>query len=881
MSAPTRRPPEILAPAGDEASLLAALAAGADAVYFGLDEGLNARARAKNFPLATLGATCDRVHRAGARAYLTLNTVVFEEELAFLEGVIRAAASAGVDALIVQDPAVALLARAIAPTLEVHASTQMTVSSPEAARFAEALGCTRLVAPRELSVKEIARFAAGTRLELEVFVHGALCMSWSGQCLTSEAWGGRSANRGQCAQSCRLPYTLVVDGAPRDTGDVRYLLSPLDQAAFRALPALVEVGVASLKIEGRMKGPAYVATAVSGYRRWLDAILSGAAGRKDAQAAAQADLARMGLTYSRGFSDGFFAGSDHQDLVEGRFPKHRGLLLGDVAEVGPRGVRVTRGARHPSGGTTLGAYAPEGVVSAPLPPVAGASAADARGLPLPTPEIVPGMGVGFDTGHPEAEEPGATVWTVTPTEDGWWLGFDRSNASLARVRVGHRVWITADPRIDREVERLVGDGEPEGRIPVRVAVAGRAGEPIRVRFSAGEGRAEVHADGESDALLTPSSGAGLGADTLADKLGAFGGTPFRLAAIDTRALESGLHLPVSALKGLRRALAPQLLDRALAASRHVVDPSPAVPRVVAAARREWTPRPESTRPALVPLCRTDAQLDAVIAAGLPEVELDWMELVGLGRAVERARAAGLRVGIATVRVHKPGEDAFDRRIASLRPDAVLARHWAGLVHFSGLEENRPVVHGDFSLNVTNSVTAHQLLAMGVDTVTAAHDLDEVQLHALLGGFPADRMTVVLHHHISMFHTEHCVYAHTLSHGRDYRTCGRPCESRRVALRDPVGLDHPVVVDVGCRNTVFEARAQTAARSVPRLLAAGVRRFRIEFVWEDAAQVATVLDAYAGLLAGRVLPEEVVRRVAAHERFGVTSGTMRTMTEATR
>ncbi|MFN7147511.1 MAG: peptidase U32 family protein, partial [Myxococcota bacterium] len=169
------RLPEILAPAGDEASLAAALAAGADAVYFGLDEGLNARARAKNFPLATLPATCDRIHRAGAKAYLTLNTVVFEDELPFLEHLLRGAAAAGVDALIVQDPAVALLARALAPTMEVHASTQMTVSSPEAATFAERLGCTRLVVPRELSVAEIRKFAAGTKLELEVFVHGALC----------------------------------------------------------------------------------------------------------------------------------------------------------------------------------------------------------------------------------------------------------------------------------------------------------------------------------------------------------------------------------------------------------------------------------------------------------------------------------------------------------------------------------------------------------------------------------------------------------------------------------------------------------------------------------------------------------------------------------
>ena len=159
-----------------------------------------------------------------------------------------------------------------------------------------------------------------------------------------------------------------------------------------------------------------------------------------------------------------------------------------------------------------------------------------------------------------------------------------------------------------------------------------------------------------------------------------------------------------------------------------------------------------------------------------------MEMVGLGRR-STAQKGGLEVSVATVRVQKPGEEGFDRRIAKLNPDGVLVRHWGGVMHFADAAADGPAVHGDFSLNLTNSLSALHVLGLGLDTITAAHDLDAVQLRAMLAAVPAERVTLVLHHHIATFHTEHCVYAHTLSEGRDWRSCGRPCEAHRVALRD--------------------------------------------------------------------------------------------------
>jgi putative protease len=236
--------------------------------------------------------------------------------------------------------------------------------------------------------------------------------------------------------------------------------------------------------------------------------------------------------------------------------------------------------------------------------------------------------------------------------------------------------------------------------------------------------------------------------------------------------------------------------------------------------------------------------------------------------VERARQAGLQVGLATLRVQKPGEEVYDRRLLALEPDWLLARHWGAVA-----TPSRVPVHGDFSLNVTNSITAALLIERGLVSVTAAHDLDAQQLEALLRAFEPSRLAVTVHHHIPTFHTEHCVYSHLLSQGRDYRTCGRPCEKHEVALRDRKGIEHPVVVDVGCRNTIFNGTAQSCLRLLPQMMEWGIGRLRLEFVRESQAETLTVIRAYQGVLAGQLDVAEARARIGGHEQFGLSLGTM--------
>jgi putative protease len=503
------------------------------------------------------------------------------------------------------------------------------------------------------------------------------------------------------------------------------------------------------------------------------------------------------------------------------------------------------------------------------------------------------MGVVFDAFEPENQnEPGGPLFDVVADPEragGWILGFGVSaGPDLGRVKVGHRVWVNSDPALEVKTRRLL-EQPIVGRVAVVLTVRGRAGEVLEATLAlATAGRIQASVTDRTTAVLEVSRAAGdpgLTVEAVRDKLGAVGNTRFVLAELSSE-LERGLFVAPSELKALRRRLVAAL-EAALDEPAEVVLPEQ---DVVAELRQELRSKrsmiemldardirdPSNGVPGarLVPLCRLPHQLDEVIALGFPEVELDWMEMVGLGNAVAKARAAGLAVTVATTRVQKPGEEGFDQRIAKLNPDAVLVRHWGALVHFSERQAGdtrRPTVHGDFSLNVTNSLTAHHLFGLGADTLTASHDLDEAQLFALLDEVDARRMTVVLHHHIPTFHTEHCVYAATLSTGKDFKTCGRPCDRHALSLVDPKGLSHPVITDVGCRNTVFEARAQSAASLVPRLVQRGVRRLRVELVRESAAETRTVLEVYQALVAGQLTAREAVRRVGVHEQFGVVRG----------
>jgi putative protease len=823
--------PELLAPAGDWDALRAAVANGADAVYFGLDQ-FNARHRATNFTLAQLPEVMDYLHSHNVKGFLTFNTLIFSDELESAADYVKAVAAAGVDAVIVQDLGVADLIHTLAPTLAIHGSTQMTLTEPSGIEFVRQLGVERVVLARELSVKDIAKIAAATTMPLEVFVHGALCVSYSGQCLTSESFGGRSANRGQCAQACRLPYQLIVDGQVRDLGDKAYLLSPSDLAAHSLIADLTSLGVASFKIEGRLKSAHYVAATCQTYRAAIDA-----ATHHEPFAISAEKLHDLEQTFSRGFTPGFLNGVNHQTLVEARSPKSRGTKVGTVVSLTLRAIVIQLDARYATSESPL----------------------------------KPGDGVVFDEGHPDQDEQGGRLYFVkTLPQNRLELSFREGDLNLHAIPEGALVWKTDDPALKRRLEHSYSRDEIVHRTPIVFTLRAHVGEHLTLTAKA-EGRTATATWDEK--VLEKANKFPLSQDAARDQLGRLGDTPFELQTVTLDA-EGSPMVPKSVLNDLRRQVTQALIEQRARA--HGIANPAALETLRAALPSGIESRNSKIENALHVLVRTLDQLDAVLshqgAMRASTVYADFEDVRRYPEAVARCRAARIPIALATLRIVKPGEEGFLKQVADCQPDGLLIRHLGALHYYQQKFPQLPLI-GDYALNVANELTANLFAKTGLVRMVPSYDLNWKQLAALLSRFDPSRFETVIHQHMPMFHMEHCVFAHTLSNGKDFRDCGRPCEKHTVDLTDRVGEPHPLVPDVGCRNTLFNAQAQTAAEFVPDMQKLGLRHFRVELLRESASETNQLLDRYTRVLAGLETPATTLHTLRVLNQLGVTRGTL--------
>ena len=821
-------PPEVelLAPAGNDQAATAAIENGADAIYFGLDCGFNARHRAANFHVDDLPALMRRLRHRGVRGYATMNTLVFPSEMDAAVDVIRRIADSGVDAVLVQDFGLARLIRDVCTDIEIHASTQMSLTSAETIAVAAELGLARVVLARELSIAEIRKITAATTMPVEVFIHGALCVAYSGQCLTSESLGGRSANRGQCAQACRLPYELVCDGQTRDLGDVRYLLSPQDLAGIDVVDQLIGAGVASLKIEGRLKTPEYVAGMTSKYREAIDAAIDGRSNPIDTDGRRE-----MELSFSRGFSSGWLEGNDHKRLVPGLTSAKQGIALGEVEFVSRHQITVD--------------------TDVPVRPGDGIA-------------VMPQSGATI----------GSRVYQVDRFDGLTVLDLGRGFDTTA-INIGDRVFKNDDPALNRRLRESFAGPDPGHRRRVDVRIVASIDSPLEMHARIGGVSVSVRSDDVTPAARNRPSDAAM----VREKFGSLGGTVYQIASLDID-IAVGVMVPASMIKTLRRSLVESLDERLSergSRSVHQIDRSAiadADRRAIQTAIADRSPSHSAAR--LNVLCRTPEQLDAVLrwrnrnADRVGDVMVDFHDVRRYGEAVAAAHAAGARLVVAPVRMQKPGEMGLLKVLLRTPPDALLVRNLAAL-RFAVDHDIDAIA--DFSLNVTNVHSARWLIDQGVRRVTASYDLNSDQLTDFLTDVPAAAVEIVVHQHMPMFHMEHCVFCSVLSPGTNKTNCGRPCDDHGVGLRDRVGHLHVLHADVACRNTLYNARPQSGAEIIERSINRGVRHFRIELLNHDADQIEQTLTLYADLLSGQTDARSVWQTLSASNQLGVTRGTL--------
>jgi U32 family peptidase len=822
---------ELLAPAGDETCADAAIENGADAIYFGLDSGFNARARAKNFGLDDLDKLVSKLHRRGVLAYVTMNTLVFASELEQLTKTVERIAISGVDAILVQDLGIAKLVRELCPQLHVHASTQMTMTSAETIAVAERLGLSRVVLARELSVDEFRKISASTQMPLEAFVHGALCVAYSGQCLTSESLGGRSANRGQCAQACRLPYELICDGVDRELGDVKYLLSPQDLAGYAQIPDLIGAGICSFKIEGRLKTPEYVANITSHYRQAIDAALAGRA-----SSITDDDVREMEMSFSRGFTPGWLAGNDHKRLVPGTESAKRGALVGKVVERRRESVIVS--------------------LNAP---------------------VKRGDGIAFDGDRLGGSQQGGRIYEIRR------YGHDVEGEAIGEeieLRFAHgaidpemipdeaRVWKSDDPALNKRLRASFEVADPAYRRPIDMRVHAIAGEPLRLEGTVKIAEKTFHCTVSDSSPLAAARNRPASESSLREQLERLGGTPFLLGDLDAD-IQGAPMVPSSLLNQLRRSLVEAMQTELTRPPARTLDRS-ALPRMLKDATANEQSGLPATAPELRVLCRTLEQVTAAADFGIARIYVDLHDIRGYKEAVEIAHARGRELYIASVRIQKPGEQGLLKVLLRHSPDGYLVRNLAALDYFASRGHR---VVGDFSLNVVNPLAAKWLVDQGCDQVTASYDLNREQLIELIDSMPAHLLEVVIHQHMPMFHMEHCVFCSVLSPGTNKTNCGRPCDRHVVQLRDRVGAVHPLHADVACRNTLYNAVPQSGAEAVPEMITRGIKSLRIELLDESTKEVHSTLETYTALIKGKLTGRDVWTRLKAANRVGVTRGTL--------
>lgn len=798
---------ELLAPAGSREALVAAVENGANAIYLA-GNAFGARAYASNFDREALREAIHFAHLRKVAIHVTVNTIVADEEMGPLRDYLRFLYEAGADAVLVQDLGVARVAHETVPDLPLHASTQMSVSSLEGVKALAELGFTRVVLARELSLKEIRHICAHAPVEIETFMHGALCVCYSGQCLMSSMIGGRSGNRGRCAQPCRLPYTLVDEKGQDVLGDKAgsYLLSPRDLSTIDVIPDLIEAGVSSLKIEGRMKRPEYVATVVRTYREAIDTYYAG-----KGYAVTQEERDDLAQIFNRDFTTAYLEGRPGKAMMSDRRPNNRGLLIGRVTayDWDARIVTVKLSGRLGLGDQVDFWVKVGGRVTATI-----SALTDAKGRAV------------------EEGQAGDTVSFAIPSA----------------VRDHDRVFKVYDARLMERAKETYAAGAPVRRIPVAIAVRAAIGEPLTVTLCDAEGH---RGEGRTDFIGESARKRPLSEEIIRKQVSRLGTSVYEMKSLHCD-IAGEVMVPMSEINEARRK-AVEALDalrlKEIEAREHRPEPK----------FTDRIARPTPKKAHFLVAVDTLGKAEAALAAGADGIlfggesyEHRVIAPEEYERAWQMAREAGARIDFNTPRIVHDGQQKHVERLlaafAAFPPDAVHVHNIAMLALVRRLTDF--AIQADYSLISYNKQTLAFLKDYGASGATLSPELTAKEIRQLAKESPLP-LTCIVHGRLELMVSNYCVTGSFLG-GCGEGPCTQPCTRGHFALKDRKDALFPLAMDQFCHMHVLNSKVLSMMPHAMKFRAAGIETMQIEAKAMGEKEIAAIVKAYRKAMA---FPEE--------------------------
>ncbi|MBP5313896.1 MAG: U32 family peptidase [Eggerthellaceae bacterium] len=773
---------ELLAPAGNFTALRAAVCGGANAVYLGLDK-FNARRGAQNFSLETFKQACDYAHLRNVKIYVTLNIAILPEETNSALEYARFAWMSGADAFIVQDISLANELRRQIPDVRIHISTQMNTHNEAGIRAAKRLGAKRVTLARELSSEEIARLcevAHSLDMEVETFIHGALCVCYSGQCLMSSMIGGRSANRGMCAQACRLPYDLKNESSDEPlSSEGEHLLSPKDLCAISLIPRLLEAGVDSFKIEGRMKSPEYVLGVTSVYRGALDRI-------KDNQSKfyTEEDIKKLSEAFSRGFTTAYAEGHRGNDIMSYGRPNNRGINVGRVTFVSRNKISISSNVEL-SAGDVLEFWTLSGNVT----------------------HVVS-----------EFEHEGKNIVSLP-------VGIESKS-----MRVGDRVF-----RV-RSAQAAFDALQNDPRIGVHAHVTARIGMPLHIEFKRTNDISDASAPKGTFTgdIVEAARTKAVTEQEIAEHVGRMGAEDYVLENIDID-LDEGVGIGFSSLHAARREALANLTEAILAGySKQISSVKPDKAKMPAASVQKPIIVAWATNPACASVA-SKAGADTIYVPALNETHH-----VLEGRAVSRdgKYPTSYIPAMPTVCHEQIGSSrenvvSFDPWKETKQP--VFVDSLGDMQKAS--EMGIPFEVGPH-VPITNKLSLELAASMGAHRVWLSPELNLKQIEELGADTPVS-LGLTISGNQELMITEHCLLMGQGPCNEQCASCTR--RTKRHALCDRKNYEFPIVTDICGRSHLFNGIYLDIVPAIPELLKANVSAFMVDTTLLDEQKTKVAVE----------------------------------------